>query len=246
MKKLYNFLLAVIIILIGVMAISYFVTIVASAVSFLEALIIIGAIATLIIYLVILHYYDKFDEEDAIPRLIDAISCSSESLVEHIAKEYSYIFESKAEHELRVAKIMVARRTKVLYLNAIHNNDPDSKSRLIEVSGNFNHALEILGLSVERWEKMANEILYLGIIKYYSGAPGVYKDNIKKENRQGFIEYINREENLRFYNQFIEALQYFNISNEDWIQYGEEIIQVYNIKRNTDIEQYGFLDIKTN
>jgi hypothetical protein len=67
-----------------------------------------------------------------------------------------------------------------------------------------------------------------------------------KKNQEPYRNHILNEwakdPNLKDYaNTLIEALSYFDIPENDWIKYGDTVIEMYNVNDVNDIEEFGII-----
>ena len=113
---------------------------------------------------------------------------------------------------------------------------------LLDVDESFEKSLSLLGLSAERWKKIGKHIFYVGVIKYLSREHSDYTKKNQDFIRNSILNDWVKDPNLKDYPDTLrEALGYFNISEEEWIKYGDTVIDMYNINDNKDVEEYGII-----
>ena len=104
--------------------------------------------------------------------------------------------------------------------------------------------LNELNLSETRWKRIAEELLYIGLIRRESRD---YMD-LSKKNTPGLREHtLTAWGEMEGVNKIIsdylkKALSYFNIDEEEWIKYGDAVVEMYNLyEKNADLKEYGII-----
>lgn len=113
---------------------------------------------------------------------------------------------------------------------------------LLDVDESFEKSLNLLGLSAERWKKIGKHLFYVGVIKYLSREHSDYTKKNQDFIRKMILNEWCKDPLMKDYPDTLrKALGYFNISEEEWIKYGDTVIDMYNINDNKDIEEYGII-----
>lgn len=163
--------------------------------------------------------------------------------------------ETKKERDIRMANEIIKQYNYMLFFSyffdSYHNKD--KTIRYLRKSIDLHQvksALDVLGLSYECWEQTATKLYYWGIIvtmsrdkrgrnRYYQDIKYIRND---KQNRSNIINsvYIYGYDTERICTVLIkEALEYFNISESDWIEYGDAVINMKNIDFDPNIQHIG-------
>lgn len=113
---------------------------------------------------------------------------------------------------------------------------------MLTVDDHFRKSLDILGLSEDRWKKIGFHLFYVGVIRAMSRDSSDYSKKRPEYIRQDIIDnwadHGLKDEVLTLK----EALAYFNISEEEWIKYGDTVIEMHNINdNNKDLEEFGII-----
>jgi hypothetical protein len=154
------------------------------------------------------------------------------------------IAETKKERKLREAHNVITRYNSMLffaYFRDFYNYDKDRTIKFLRERIDINQvksALDILELSYTYWEQVASKLYYWGIIVKLSRYKIEHKQYIEytrnsKENR---LHCINSDKLIK------EALDYFNISEYDWIEYGDAVISMNDIDFANDIRHIADLN----
>lgn len=94
----------------------------------------------------------------------------------------------------------------------------------------FEKSLNLLGLSAERWKQIGKHMFYIGVIKYLSREHSDYTKKNQDFIRNSILNDWVKDPHMKDYPDTLrEALGYFNISEEEWIKYGDTVIDMYNI-----------------
>jgi len=186
-----------------------------------------------------------------------AISNIAQSISNGVASIARYCFEPAEKAKIRHAKRYLVYRNAELYRYHDYHQSGDIDSvrlnELFRVDSALRESLETLGLSADRWKKIAIQICYVGCIRYYSrdfSSKG-YKQN-RESYRQSLInETVDKQFGFmkEYWNERIKllktALSYFQIPEEEWIKYGDTVIEMHKINDNPDIEKYGIVTTET-
>lgn len=116
--------------------------------------------------------------------------------------------------------------------------------RCFEIDERFKKALIELNLSEERWKKLATELLYIGLIIHLSQDSEGNKHT--EDYRNNIINKWRYESPDDFWQieaeYLLKALNYYNVSEQDWIKYGDSVVGMYNLTdKNPDFEEFGIV-----
>ena len=124
-------------------------------------------------------------------------------------------------------------------------NDYSHKDRiemLLKVDDRLKQSLDILGLTECRWLKIAKHLFYIGIIRYLSREHSDFSKKNSEFIRQHIInDWISDTFLKDDVATLKEALSYFHISEEDWIKFGDTVIEMYNLNEDKDIKEFGIV-----
>ena len=203
----------------------------------MESIFMIAAIVFLIVFL----YAQESKKETTREKYGEAIGQVAYSAASSIAGIAQSIAEPASKKEIRLAREDLASRNGMLY-RFEHYSHKEHIKELLEVDISFKKSLEIIGLSEERWKKLGKHIFYVGIIEKLSRKHSDYTKKNEEFIRDSIIHtWINKPSLKDYSDTLCEALDYFNISKEEWIKYGDAVIEMYNINDNKDVEEYGII-----
>lgn len=137
-----------------------------------------------------------------------------------------------------IATEVLAITNGTLYRNGLftpHNYDKISSNidEIIRVTPYIAKATSILGISNEHWKQIAHDIICIGIIRSSSRDKTDYR-----------VEYDRsmRNEMLKMYHDtLVYALDHFGISEEEWLERGEEVLKLHNIFDRNGLMSYGYI-----
>ena len=170
----------------------------------------------------------------------EAIGSLAQMTAESISNIAHDIAEPASKKQIRLAKEALAMRHRRLYTMHFYN-DKDYIEKLFTVDNQFKTSLEILGLSENRWKRIARHIFYVGIIRVKSRDCNDYSKKNTENLRQYIIEGGKYQSFKEVSHTLKEALRYFGIPTEEWIKYGDTVLEMYNVNDNKDIEEYGYI-----
>jgi len=171
----------------------------------------------------------------------EAVGYLAHSAAETIAGVAHDIAEPSEKKKIRKAREALASRNGSLYRFEFFSRK-DYLKRLLTVDDHFKQSLDILGLSEDRWKKIGLHLFYVGCIRIMSRENTDYAKKNSESFRRNIIEKWEKEGFLTEYAETLkEALTYFHISEEDWIKFGDTVIEMYNINDDRDIEEYGII-----
>ena len=203
----------------------------------METVIVIVAIVFFVIYL-FAHDSKKETTREKYGEAIGQVAHSAASTIADIAHD---ITEPASKKEIRIARETLAYRNGQLYRFEYYSENERIKE-LLDVDESFEKTLNLLGLSAERWKKIGKHIFYVGVIKYLSREHSDYTKKNQDFIRKRILNEWGKDPHMKVYPDTLrKALGYFNISEEEWIKYGDTVIDMYNINDNKDVEEYGII-----
>ncbi len=114
------------------------------------------------------------------------------------------------------------------------------------IDDNLKNALDTLNVSEQIWKQVAEKLFHIGVIRkmaYWDRR--FYKQKCDKIRRK---EIVYDDYNLPNGN-FLEkedsdylrgALNYFNIPYQEWIEYGDIVIDMHNLEDDINLKKYGY------
>lgn len=166
-------------------------------------------------------------------------------LARSAADKFSGLVETIAEpadkKKVRLAREALANRNGDLYRFRGYSGK-ERLEKLFTVDDSFKASLDTLGLSTERWKKIGQHLFYVGVIRVLSRESYDYSKKNTEYHRQHIINDWAKD---RLFKDDVatlrEALSYFHISEEEWIKYGDTVVEMHNLNDNKDIEEYGII-----
>ena len=207
-----------------------------------------GIIITILILLFSIVYFKAQDsrKEKTKDKYVDAIEQITHSAADSISGFAQSITENSEEKKIRKAKENLAIRNGNLYRFKYYSErDNNELTKLFTIDNNLKESLDVLGLSEERWNKIAHHMFYLGRIVFMSRDPFDKSKKIPECCRQNILEtWVNDSGSLKYDAESLkEALSYFDIPEEEWIKYGETVIEMHNIYDDRDIREFGLVTV---
>lgn len=205
----------------------------------MEFIVTIILILLFLIYLASLGSTKKTKRErygEAVGNLAKSAANSISHIAYNLTKPADKKRYDKALEVLAVKNTLIFRKplfTRKGYLESCFEIDERFKKALIE-----------LNLSEERWKKLATELLYLGLIINLSRDRSGNKET--EDYRNNIINEWRYESSGDFWQivaeYLLKALNYYNVSEQDWIKYGDSVVGMYNLtERNPDFEEFGIV-----
>ena len=182
-----------------------------------------------------------------------AISNIAQSISNGVSGIARFFLEPADKAKIRHAKeYLVYRNAEIYRYHRYHRSfdiDSERLNRLFRVDSTLKESLETLGLSEDRWKMIAIQISYVGCIRYYSRE---FTSDGYKPNRESYRKsLIDETVDKRFssmrehWNGRIKllksALSYFQIPEDEWIKYGDAVIEMHRINDDYDIPKYGIV-----
>ena len=204
----------------------------------METVFVIAVIIVLIIYLIA----QDSKKETARERYGEAVGTLAYATADSISGFAHSLTEPANKKQIRLAKEALASRHGSLY-RLQYYNDKDYIDKLFFVDESFKQALDILGLSEERWRKIALHIYYIGAIKVMSRENSDYSKKNSEYIRRSIIDdWSKPDSGLKDHADTLKkGLNYFNISVEEWIKYGDTVIEMHNLNDKKDVEEFGYI-----
>ncbi len=198
--------------------------------------------AVIIVIVVIWMVAQDSKKETKKEKIGDAVGIIAQSTANKIAEIANSIVEPEDKKKIREAEQILARRNWSLYNVDEYSASKEYIKQLLTVDDSFKKALDTLGLSAERWKEFGIHILYVGVIKNLSRDSF---DHSKKNSEQIRRHIINDWCNGSLLEDDCEilkkALSYFHISEDEWIKYGDTVIEMYNVNDIRDMDKYGLI-----
>ena len=203
----------------------------------MEIVIIICVIVFLFIYLLAQDSKKETKKE----RYGEAVGELAHMTANKISGIAHSVTESTDKKQLRLAKEKLALRHGRLYRNRSYSDKID-KEKLLTIDDSFKNALDIIGLSEERWNKLALMIFYIGTIRKLSRSSFDYSKRLSKNSREYILNDLTEDKYHKNKKMALEeALFYFNIKVEEWLDYGDAVIEMHDLFNNPDMEEFGFI-----
>lgn len=209
----------------------------------------IFVVVVIILLLVFLLAQDS-KKDTTSEKVGDAVSSLADMAAGSVSKLARDLTEPASKKKIRKAKEKIAWKN----YNILHNYSKiyldsviDDENFLI-IDDEFANALDTLGLDHDKWKKVAKDFFYMGVINICSHYE--VNNEIKKNtkyDRQRLIDNIDDQGydtdlfGNKFKHQIIDALKNFNIDVDDFVEYGDTVIDMYEITSNKDYEDYGLM-----
>lgn len=204
----------------------------------METVIIISVVIFFVIYLVSQDSKKETKKE----RYGEAIGYVAYSTANKIATVAQELTEPANKKKIRLAKEVLADRNGKIY----RFDDYSHKERVVmlfEVDDSLKQSLDVLGLTESRWRKIAMYLFYIGVIRYLSREHFDFSKKNSESMRQHIInDWINDTYLKDDAAALKEALSYFRISENDWVRFGDTVIEMYNVNDDNDIKEFGFVN----
>ena len=204
----------------------------------METVFVIVGIIALFIYLIA----QDSKKETAKERYGEAVGTLVHATADSISGLAHSITEPADKKQIRLAKEALASRHGALY-RLQHYGHKDYIEKLFFVDEHFKQSLDALGISEERWHKIALHIFYIGAIRIMSRENSDYSKKNSEYIRKSIIEdWSKPDSGLKDYaDTLTKGLDYFNIPVEEWIKYGDTVIEMHNLNDNKEVEEFGYI-----
>ena len=198
--------------------------------------------AVIIVIVVIYFVAQTSKKETKREKIGDAVGIIAQSTANKVAEIANSIVEPEDKKKIREAEESLAHRNWSLYNVKYYSSSKNYIEQLLTVDDSFKKALDTLGLSAERWKEFGIHIFYVGVIKHLSRDSSDQSKKNSVQIRKSIINDWCNESLLKDECELLKkALSYFHISEEEWIKYGDTVIEMYNVNDIKDIEKYGLI-----
>lgn len=196
---------------------------------------------TIFLFVIVYFIAQDSNKETKKERYGEAIGYLAKSAADTIAGVAHDIAEPANKKQIRLAREELADRNGRLYRFEYYSHTEEIE-RLLTVDERFEKSLETLGLSKERWQKIGLHLFYLGAIRYLSRDHFDYSKKNSNDMRLDILqEWVNDELLKDDVKVLRGALEYFKIDEDEWIRFGDTVIEMYNINEKPDIKEYGVI-----
>lgn len=172
----------------------------------------------------------------------DAVGQMAQGTANAIKNIANLLTEPASKREIRSAKENLARRNTSLFTFDWYDNK-DMLHRYLSLDDDIKSSLKVLNCSEETWLILAKEIFYIGVITKEARDEMDYSRRKESFLRQYIItEWGNRDGICKIISGLIkEALAYFNIPVEDWVKYGDVVVDMYDLGNRPYMKDFGIL-----
>lgn len=163
------------------------------------------------------------------------------SLGKKLMKLGRSIAEEPNEREYREALECLIEQNRRIYKYSYTYLDSEFRKDYIQIE-KIKHALTVVKYSFDYWKITAEHLYYLGILHKYSrcGYQDFFaKDNDKSSREYFMTEWINRKNLKNNVELLIKALNHFEITQEEWVDLGINVVYQKDLINKLDLHQYG-------
>lgn len=194
-----------------------------------------------IVFLIIYFLAQNSKKETTKEQYGEAVGKLSQMVADKISSTAFSITEPEDKKKLRLAREILASKHSSLYRFEYYSNKKYIE-QLLTVDDYFKSALDTLGLSEERWKKIALMIFYIGTIRKLSRDSSDYSKKLPKHYREHMLSDWTTGVSLKDYIETLKkALDFFNIRIEEWVDYGDAVIEMHDLYNNPDINEFGLI-----
>jgi hypothetical protein len=195
----------------------------------METALVIGLILSGVIYAL---YIDSKKQTTG-ERIVDAISRMLIGPITAITKFAQDQVEPTEKRKNRLAKEALARENGHIYRGIIYTMGDNP----FKVDEDFVKSLKVLGLTKKEWrDKVAIKIYYIGQIKMRSRDPFDYSRRLDALSREYMVNSWKDEDMMI---TLKKALNYFNIPIDEWVKYGDAVIEMHDLHSDWYLRKYG-------
>ena len=201
----------------------------------METTIIIVLILAICIYLIAQDSKKESKKE----RYGEAIGKLATSAADSIAGVAFRLTESEENKRIRLAEEALAFRNGQIYRIKAYERSEKLLQQYLVIDETFTEQLELIGLTPERWKKLAMQLYHMGVIIQESRDSFDYS----KKYDKGFREFIFSDRNPYGQdrrNELKSSLDFLNIPVEEWIEYGETVLDMHNLYDSPEMKKYGY------
>lgn len=205
-------------------------------------MVVLIVIVAIIIVTVIIMLAEDSSKETKREKYGDAVGQMAQGTANAIKNIANTLTEPSSKREIRVAKENLARRNTRLFTFDWYD-DKDMLQRYLSLDDDIKSSLKILNCPEETWLVLAKEIFYIGVITKEARDKMDYSQRKESFLRQHIItEWGNRDGICKTISGLIkEALAYFDISVDDWIKYGDVVVDMYELGNRPYMKEFGIL-----
>ena len=201
-------------------------------------------VTAVVLGFILFVYYIAASEDKSkkpIERMGDAISNMASDGADTISGLVLKATEPKNKRKRRLAEEDLATRNERIY-RMRYDSLRESFKRYSIIDDSFRESLRELEISDEDWKKLALQLFYIGRITILSRDITDYSKRVSINQRKSIIENWPNNTNLAEEASVLkEALDYFGIKYEEWIQYGDAVVEMYDLKSSPLIRNYGII-----
>ena len=201
----------------------------------METIIIILLIIAFVVYLMAQDSKKETKKE----RYGEAIGKLATSAADSVAGAAFRLTESADKKRIRLAEEALADRNGSIYRIRNFERSDQNIQKHLNVDESFKSKLELLGLTPERWQKLAMQLYHMGVIIQESRSSFDYSKKLDKEYRAYiFSETTKYGQESR--DELRTSLKYFSIPVHEWIEYGETVLDMHNLYDTPEMKKYGY------
>lgn len=196
-------------------------------------------IVILIIAFVVSLMAQESKKETRKERYGEAVGRLATSVADSVAGAAFRLTESEDKKRIRLAEDALAYKNGKIYRIRNYERSEQNIQKHLIVDDKFKDQLELLGLTPERWKKFALQLYHMGVIIQESRDSFDYSKKLDKEYRAYTFSLSNKYGHRRR-DELKSSLEYFNIPVEEWIEYGETVLDMHNLYDTPDMKKYGY------
>lgn len=195
-------------------------------------------ICIILFFLYLFHLSsNKETKKEKIGDAVGSMAKSTADTISSIARDITEPHEKKIH---RQAEESLASKNGAIYRSCHKFTDKKYLSELFNIDDSFKKDLDILQISPNKWREVAWNLYFIGIIRYYSRDNSDYSKKNTSTLRKHMIEDWGNDNFFKDISITIKsALNHFKIDSEDWIKYGDTVLDINNIYDNEDLRTIG-------
>ncbi len=197
--------------------------------------------AVIIVIVVIWMVAQNSKKETNREKIGDAVGTIVKSTANKVAEIANNIAEPADKKKIREAEEFLAHRNWSLYNVQYYSSSKNYIEQLLTVDDYFKKSLDTLGLSAERWKEFGIHIFYVGVIRHFSRDSSDHTKKNEEYIRRSIINDWSHNSLKEECELLKKALSYFHISEDEWIKYGDTVIEMYNVNDIRDMDKYGLI-----
>lgn len=194
-----------------------------------------------VVFLIIFFLAQDSKKESTKEKYGEAVGQLAYKTADMVSSAAIRITEPKEKKEKRLAKECLAEHNSALYRCQSYSGNILEKK--LEVNDALRSSLGKLGLSEEKWKLLGRKLFYIGLIKKASRNSWNYLEKNTDYIRDDIInKWILNDDFLKWESYYLrEALSFFGIDMNEWIKYGDAVVEMYNLEDDEDIKNYGVI-----